>query len=356
MDNISDKNRSAKQQLVDAHWCVSIGRDLIEAHAKSDFGALVAFGVILAWRDRGPGWEIDGERRAAQRPPGGWPHTAGTTAPTWRRWLGRAIEIGLISEANGVRESGPPVDLLMPIKPYRTELQDEGYEMPVEQFARIPVSVLFDPKIGRTAKRVLVGVAMYRNAEGLARVAVPTIAKMATLNVRNTQNGLRRLELAGAIKSTGRIRQIRTYEIIEKRTDKVNVGDTMGERRRHQGVNVSDTRGERERHQGVNVGDTREVNVGDTLSGKAIKKTLQEKESRKNLQEKDSGAERIRPDGPAPFRRPQNELVLMRVVEGGKEGRKDARQEGKVAVEPSPEHERDRVAALLAEMELRASA
>ena len=120
------------------------------------------------------------------------------------------------------------------------EHETEAREVPAEQFARIPVSVLFDPKIGRTAKRVMIGVAMYRNKAGFARVAIPTIAKMAALNVRNTHNGLRRLEAAGAIKSTGHDRQIRTYEIIEQCTDKgkpatleVKVGDTRGESRRH---------------------------------------------------------------------------------------------------------------------------
>ena len=79
VDNISDKNRSAKQQLIDAGWCVSIGRDLIDKHCNpDDFGALIALAAVLAWRDRGPGWIFDDESSAAQRPPGGWPHTAGT--------------------------------------------------------------------------------------------------------------------------------------------------------------------------------------------------------------------------------------------------------------------------------------
>ena len=328
MSNITEKNRSAKQQLIDAGWCIGLGRVLVEKHIKSDSGAVLAYLTILAWGDRGPQWETDGGCGSAQRPPGGWPDTAGTTAPTWRRWLGRAIEIGLISESRGVHESGYSVDLLTPIKPYRTELQDQGHEMPVEQFARLPFSVFSDPKISRTAKRVLVGIAMYRGPTGFARVAVPTIAKMAGLNVRNTHKGLRCLELAGAIKSTGLSRQIRTYEIIEKRPDRVNVGDTRGERGGHQSERqghqlaiTRDTRGERGGHQRVNVGDT----LSGTLSRKYSKKRNQEK----TLQEKSSGAERRRDT--------QNGLVLMRVFEG----KKDARQESatSITVTDTPELE-----------------
>ena len=225
MTTISE-NRDAKQQLTDEAWCVSIGRDLIVAHAKSDFGALIVFAGVLVWRERGPPWMIDGEHSDAQTPPGGWAHMIGAPPSTWHRWRARAIEIGLISECLGNYGSGATVDLLRPKQAYRTELQDEGYEMPVEQFARVPVSVLFDPNIGPTAKRALVGIAMYRNKAGFARVAVPTIAKMAALNVRNTHKGLRLLESAGAIKSNGRSRQIRTYEICEQRTDKVATCDT----------------------------------------------------------------------------------------------------------------------------------
>ena len=162
--------------------------------------------------------------------------------------------------------------------------------MPVEQFARVPVSVLFDPNIGPTAKRALVGIAMYRNKAGFARVAVPTIAKMAALNVRNTHKGLRLLESAGAIKSNGRSRQIRTYEICEQRTDKVATCDTS--------VATCDTSGSHLGHQTVATCDTSGSHLGhqiaswwppatpfqELLSRKASKKINQEKNFRKKCQ------------------------------------------------------------------------
>ena len=347
MSNITEKNRSAKQQLTDEAWCVSIGRDIIEKHCNSeDFGALTAYAGVLAWKDRGPAWEINGGcNAAASTPPGGWAGMVGTTAPTWRRWRDRAIEIGLISEAHGFYESGPPVDLLKPIKPFRTELQDQGYEMPVgEQFARIPFSVLSDPNIGRRARRVMVGLALFRNPQGFAKAAVPTIARVAGLNDRNTQLGLRRLELAGAIRSNGLDRRVRTYEIIEQRPDRVNASDTSGEHQRHQidhqrhqkGTPAT-PEGERQRHQ--------RVNVSDTLSRTSIKKIPQEKKSRKILQEKSSGAEGRRDT--------QNGLVLMRVFEG----KKDARQGSAAGIElagrtPAPEPTPDERQSCLAELEV----
>ena len=291
-----------------AHWAIRIGRDLIEKHCNSaDFGALVAYAGVLAWRERGPAWEIDGEgNAAAQAPPTGWAGMVGTTPATWRRWRDRAIEIGLLSKAHGRYKSGHLVDLLRPVKPYRAELQDQGYELPVEQFARIPCSVLFDQRIGRLGKRALVGIAMYRGKAGFARVAVPTIAKMAGLNIRNTHKGLRSLELAGAIKSTGLSRQIRTYEVCEQPNDRGGHERHQGDHQGHQGVITRDTRGDHQGHQGVITRDT----LSGKDSGKAIKK--------KN-QEKLSGAERLSPtNGAKPFRRrpSQNDLVLMRVFEG----------------------------------------
>ena len=254
-DESPDNRRGAFSQLADAGWAVRIGRGLLDKHCKSDFGALIAYAGVLAWKDRGPAWEIDGERSSAQTPPTGWAGMVGTTPATWRRWRARAVEIGLISEGHGFYESGPPVDLLTPTQAYRTELQDQGYEIAVEQFARIPCAVLFDKQIGRGAKRVMVGLALFRNAKGFAKMAVPTIARVAALNVRNTQLGLRRLELAGAIKSNGLNRRVRTYEIIEQRTDKVIMSDTRGDHQRHQGDHqrhqkaiTSDTRGDHERH------------------------------------------------------------------------------------------------------------
>ena len=280
MGNIAHKTRSAKQQLIDAGWCVSIGRDLIEAHAKSDFGALIALAAVLAWRDRGPGWLTDGKRSAAQTPPTGWPAMVGTTPKTWRRWRDRAIEIGLIFKGTGVYNSGAKVPTLRPIAPYRTEEQDQGFEIAVEQFARIPCAVLFDEEIGRGAKRVMLGLALFRNAKGFAKVAVPTIARVAGLNDRNTQLGLRRLELAGAIKSNGLDRRVQTYEICEQRIEKGVTSDTRGGHERHQGGH--------ERHQKGVTSDTRGV-TSDTrrgspatpfqvnLSGKASNKINQQK-------------------------------------------------------------------------------
>ena len=360
MTNIIEINRTANQQLADSHWAVRIGRDLIEKHCNSaDFGALVAFAGVLAWRDRGPGWWIDDKRSDASTPPGGWPRLIGVTPPTWRVWRDRAIAVGLLSEEIGERRSGARVKTLRPGKPYRTEEQDQGYEIAVEQFARIPCAVLFDATIGRTAKRVLMALALFRSKKGFACVAVPTIARVAGLHERNAQRGLRQLELAGAVKSTGLDRRVRTYEVV----DNLEVIHIPGESQRHQGVKASATRGGKPAPPGVKASATRGesqrhqvVKASVTLSGASTKKIPQENKSRKNLQGKPSGAERLLAvNGPKPFRRrqnPQKDLVLMRVFEG----KKAARQDGAIvtsmpspeppAPELTPDERRDKVAKL----------
>ena len=267
-----------------AHWAIRIGRDLIEKHCNSaDFGALVAYAAVLAWRDRGPGWWLDGERTDASTPPGGWAGTVGTTQPTWRAWRGRAIEIGLISEHHGRYESGASVPTMRPAKPYRTREHEDrpGCEVPDEQFARIPCSVLFDPKIGRTAKRTMVGLALYRNKEGFARAGVKTIARVASLNERNARHGLRQLERAGVIRSNGLDRRVRTYEVIHN----LEVIHTEGESQRPQLVKARDPKGGKPETPGVKVSDPpnesqrpQKVKVSDPpLSGEYFKKKLQEK-------------------------------------------------------------------------------
>ena len=343
MDTVNDKTRSAKQQLIDAGWCVGIGRDIIEAHAKSDFGALIAFAAITAWKDRGPACDIDGERSSARTPPGGWAGMVGTTPPTWRAWRDKALEVGLISKGHGFYESGPPVDVLTPTPAYRTEEQEQGYAVATEQFSRVPCAVLFDKEIGRGAKRVLVGLALFRNAKGFATVAVQTIAEVAALNVRNTQLGLRRLELAGVIKSNGLNRRARTYEIIEQSTDRVAMSDTPGGKPATPRVKASDTPGGKPATPRVKASDTPggkpatpRVKASDTLSSKATGKPYQENQTRKDCQANRSGAEGRR--------HPQKELVLMRVIEG----RKDVRQESEAVTEPAPtpEYRRERIAIL----------
>ena len=179
--------KGALDDLRDDHWVVPIGRRVIEAHSNAyDFGALIANAAVCAWRDRSNVWgkhADDGSftPMSAQTPPGGWPALAGTTAPTWRKRRDRAIEIGLIERRTGAYDDGREVALLCPLV-----TREEG-----EQFARVPAAVLFDPGLSRTAKRVYVALAIFRNPAGSSRAAVATIGTLAGINDRNVKRGLR---------------------------------------------------------------------------------------------------------------------------------------------------------------------
>ena len=279
---------------------------MIDKHCNSDdFGALLAFVAVTTWRFRGPGW---GGRASAERPPGGWAPLLGVTRHTWISWRDRAIDHELMSEAQGEYESGATVPLLQPIEAVQMrEHETEAREVPAEQFARIPAAALFDPKLSRTAKRVLVGLCLYRKPNGLARVAVPTIAKRAGLNERNARLGLRQLERAGAIKANGLFAKVRTYEIVEPKAKASVQSETPPRALRDPPAVQSETPLRA-------VGDPPAVQ-----SETPYQESYQEKPSSEKHQEKGSGAERPLPtNGAQPFRRhhPQNELVLMRVIEG----------------------------------------
>ena len=326
MTNITDCNRTANKQLADSNWAVRIGRSMIDNYCNpDDFGALIALAAVLAWRDRGPGWLLDGERTSAQRPPGGWAPLLGVTRHTWISWRDRAIDLRLLSKSNGEYAGGGLVPLLRPIEAVQMrEHETEAREVPAEQFARIPAAALFDPKLSRTAKRVLVGLCLYRKPNGLARVAVPTIAKRAGLNERNARLGLRQLERAGAIKANGLFAKVRTYKIVEPKVNASVQSETPHCALRDPPSVQSETPLRA-------VGDPPAVQ-----SETPYQESYQEKPSSEKHQEKVSGAEGRRP--------PQMDLALMRLLPG----RKDVRQESGAIVEPTPTPERcrERIATL----------
>ena len=330
-------NRDAATQLKDSAWAVQIGRGMIDDYCNSDeFGSLLALAAVMAWRDRGPGWFKDGKRDAAERPPGGWARMIGVTRPTWIAWCGMASDLGLISESQGPYESGATVPLLCPVEAVQMrEHETEAYEVPDEQFARIPCAALFNPKLSRTAKRVLVGLALYRKPSGFARVAVPTIAKRAGLNDRNTQLGLRELERAGVIKSNGLYDRVRTYQIFEQRPDKRKVSDTPRKAR--------DTPPLSERHPKRKARDTPSVKPETPYQESS--RVLSGETNQENL----SRAERLSVVGPTPFRRDhaQKEMPLMRVVEGSKDAhQQEAPDIDASASEPTPAERRNQIASL----------
>ena len=188
--------RNGIELLRDSQWAVAIDRAVIERLCnKEDFGALVAFAAVCSWRDRGQGWFVDEARVAASTPPGGWPALAGCTAPTWRAWRDRAIELDLLEYRNGKVKGRRPVKLLGTI--YGRE---KG-----AQFARLPISILCDPGLSRTARRCYVALALFRRVakggeEAWACASVGTIARLAGYKARSiAQCGLRELVKAGAL-------------------------------------------------------------------------------------------------------------------------------------------------------------
>ena len=170
------KEPTALEILADSRWVVLIPRGLVERfNTPSQFGALVAWTAATAWRDRGvPG-----------KPPGGWPAMVGVSRQNWHRWRALAIEHGLI----GATKDGRIAPLAQ---------LGEG-----EQFARVPVSVLFDPKLSRPARRVFVALTLYRSGTGWSRAAIGTLAERASVDRRAAKRALRELERRLAIVATG---------------------------------------------------------------------------------------------------------------------------------------------------------
>ena len=168
------EDRSARQ-ILDG-WIVQIPRRVILLHSNApEFGAMIALAVATAWTDRGvPG-----------RPPGGWARLAGAAPRTWQRWRGLAIALGLVEPMNG---GG-----IAPLA--RIE--------PGEQFARVPFALLIDRNLSRTAKRVFLGLSLYRSGFGDSRPAVGTLSRASGLNRGNVQKGLRELENRFHITSLG---------------------------------------------------------------------------------------------------------------------------------------------------------
>ena len=275
----------ALEDLRKDHWIVPLGRRVIEAHSNAyDFGAVIAFAAVGAWRDRGKGWgHSEGEdfkRESAQTPPGGWPQLAGVAAPTWRRWRDRAIQIGLIERRHGEYANGREIALLCP-----REKVGEG-----EQFARVPVAVLFDPGLSRTAKRCYVAVAMYRNKAGSVSAAVATIGTLAGINDRNVKRGLRELERVGALIASADARTGSPRRWVMPDKWELNVSATPTERQRHPYGTSAPPLPERGRHPIKNILQESESGICSGDSGPSPGSTLiDDPEVRKEPPPQDDG-------------------------------------------------------------------
>ena len=156
-----------------SQWIVQIPRRLILLH-NSDLGAVIVWAASTAWRDRA----------VPQRPAGGWARLAGTTTRNFQRWRESAIALGLI-ETRGSR--------IVPV----AQLE------PGEQFARVPIALLFDRKLSRTAKRVYCALSLFRSGLGYSRASVRTLARASGLDQRNARKGLRSLEARFHITARG---------------------------------------------------------------------------------------------------------------------------------------------------------
>ena len=143
-------------------WVVQIPRRMI---LPGNLGALVAWAISVAWEGRG----IPGP------PPGGWPRLARTSPRNWRRWRESAISLGLIEMRHG---------RIVPV----ARLQEN------EQFSRVPLKVIFDPNLSRTAIQIYVSLALFRTGLGYSRASIRTLSKTSGLDPRNVRKGLRSLE------------------------------------------------------------------------------------------------------------------------------------------------------------------
>ncbi len=169
--------RTAGEILADSSWAVPISRPMVLAYNNpKEFGALLAWAAVRAWRDRG----VHG------KPPGGWALLAGTTPRNWQRWRTSAIELGLIAMR------GTRINPLSRLEPH-------------QQFARVPAEILFDQKLSRAAKRVFIGLSLYRSGFGDSRAAVVTLAKASSTHSRNVHKVLRELQNHCHITSMGAV-------------------------------------------------------------------------------------------------------------------------------------------------------
>lgn len=221
--------RPAFNKLADGNWCVPFGRRLVVSQAST--GALIAFGAVCAWRDRGPIWgqrhkeNEKIQRESAQKPPGGWAALAGTSRGTWKRWQDEAIKRRLLKRRTGIHDRrSEQVQLLRPVAAERKD---------GEQFARVPVFVLFNPEISRAAKRIYMVLALHRPAlpRVVLQIAVSTIEKGTGFDRRQVQRGLRELEVAGAIEAvSGRVGRVRAYRLPERGAVKTSLSCNQQER------------------------------------------------------------------------------------------------------------------------------
>ena len=169
--------RTAGEILADSSWAVPISRPMVLAYNNpKEFGALLAWAAVRAWRDRG----VHG------KPPGGWALLAGTTPRNWQRWRTSAIELGLIAMR------GTRINPLSRLEPH-------------QQLARVPAEILFDQKLSRAAKRVFIGLSLYRSGFGDSRAAVVTLAKASSTHSRNVHKVLRELQNHCHITSMGAV-------------------------------------------------------------------------------------------------------------------------------------------------------
>ena len=142
-------------------WIVQISSRLI----NTDLGAVIVLAVATAWQ----------HRRVPGLPPGGWPRLGGTTTRNWHRWRERAISLGLV-EMRGSR--------IVPL----------AHLEPGEQFARVQIAILCDPKLPRTAKRTYLSLALFGSDLGHSRASLRTLARASGIDQRNIRKGLRQLE------------------------------------------------------------------------------------------------------------------------------------------------------------------
>ena len=196
----TEQGNTAGEML--AGWAVTIDRTMLTTLLTSqNFPALLALCTLVAWRDRSRSWgaEVDGKwvKSSVERPPQGWGHMSGCSAPTWRARLARAVELGIVRHEIGNVKGRRPVRLL------RTT-----YRKGPGQFARLPVAVMTDPGLSRRAKRTYAALAVFRAIDrkggGVAWAcpAVETITRMAGYPAGSRsigQRGLKELVAAGAL-------------------------------------------------------------------------------------------------------------------------------------------------------------
>ena len=169
-----------RSKLLADDWAVAIPRaDIL----SSRLGPLLVLLAATAWRDRGPQWAV-GEEGAASTPPGGWAALVGCSRASWWRWQKVAVKSDLLHEVIGTDSKGCEHNLLKP----------NVWIEPGMQFARLPLSVMFNDSISATARRVFAALACFRQPSGEVSAATSTIAKMTGIHRRHIQRSFRELE------------------------------------------------------------------------------------------------------------------------------------------------------------------